>query len=433
MQHHNWDYRAVLVTLFLSCGTSLAQTPSAVIGGPPAAGTITGIVAPANGGTGVANANASTLTLGGPITFTASGYTVGNILTAGTVNGSPADGGVAPKLTSAAYSIFANPTNATAAPIDSTSLNLSGIAANTVGATMAGYSLTGSNTQSLMSLSGTINTSGSPDVLLLSITDTARGGSTKFLNLKGGVAGATSEFSVDNVGALVTNGTATLDANSMFIGGTNARGYNSYVFGWTNSGSANGTIDTGLSRDAGGVVDVGTGAQGSVAGSMKMTNITLGGQITAQSMTQSAAAQSGTVCNNTAGTLTYDATLGCLASAETGKDISGPLPEPLAKVMALSPIQGTWKTDAIRAKDDPGNHFWLGAYATGYVAEELIARDVDGNPRGWRQDAVIATLVGAVQEQQRHIVVLQLVIGGLFVLLILPIIDLYRRYRLTCA
>lgn len=56
MQRHNWDYRAVLLVVFLSCGTAFAQgTPSAVIGGPPAAGTITGIVQPANGGTGINN------------------------------------------------------------------------------------------------------------------------------------------------------------------------------------------------------------------------------------------------------------------------------------------------------------------------------------------------------------------------------------------
>jgi hypothetical protein len=36
-------------------------------------------------------------------------------------------------------------------------------------------------------------------------------------------------------------------------------------------------LDTGFSRDAAGVIDVGTGAQGSTAGSMKLTNLSASG------------------------------------------------------------------------------------------------------------------------------------------------------------
>ncbi len=66
---HNWAYHAVLLAFLLSGGTAFAQgTPSAVIGGPPAAGTITGVVQPANGGTGVNNGT-NTLTWGGTTVF----------------------------------------------------------------------------------------------------------------------------------------------------------------------------------------------------------------------------------------------------------------------------------------------------------------------------------------------------------------------------
>lgn len=69
MNRPNWGCRAVFIAFFLSWGTAFAQgTPSAVIGGPPAAGTITGIVQPANGGTGVNN-GANTLTWGGAVVF----------------------------------------------------------------------------------------------------------------------------------------------------------------------------------------------------------------------------------------------------------------------------------------------------------------------------------------------------------------------------
>ena len=63
-----------------------------------------------------------------------------------------------------------------------------------------GYSLTGSSAVSIVDLAGTLNTSGSPDVFALRVTDTARGGSTKFFNIYGGASGTTSAFSVDRLG-----------------------------------------------------------------------------------------------------------------------------------------------------------------------------------------------------------------------------------------
>lgn len=123
---------------------------------------------------------------------------------------------------------------------------------------------------------------------------------------------------------------------------------------------------------------------------------TFTGQIAAANMTQTSTAQSGTVCQGT--TLTYDASVGCLTSAETLKDISGTIPHPLATILTLRPIAYTWRPEAPRYRGDPGNHWGLGAYATAYEGEELIARDGDGNPRGWRTDAMIATAVGAIQE-----------------------------------
>lgn len=138
------------------------------------------------------------------------------------------------------------------------------------------------------------------------------------------------------------------------------------------------------------------------------TNISVGGQIIAPSMTQSASAQTGTVCWAAAG-LTYDATLGCLSSDERLKQISGPLSgsDATNELMHLKPIIYTWKSDAPRAKADPGMHLGLGAFSTGYVDERLIDRDKKHNPRGWRQDAMIALLVATVQQQQREIDVLK--------------------------
>lgn len=77
---------------------------------------------------------------------------------------------------------------------------------NTVPLTETGYSLTGSGATSLMSLTGTINTSGVPDIFAMHITDTARGAGTTLMNLYGGASGTTSEFKVTNTGAVVASG-----------------------------------------------------------------------------------------------------------------------------------------------------------------------------------------------------------------------------------
>lgn len=128
-----------------------------------------------------------------------------------------------------------------------------------------------------------------------------------------------------------------------------------------------------------------------------------GSSVTMPGLTSTAVAQLGTVCSGTAGILTVDPSVACLASDERLKLVTGPIKNPLDMVLALRTVEYTWNERSPRHDADPGNHFGLGAFATGFIAEELIARDPEGNPRGWRQDAVIATLVGAVQEEHGQI------------------------------
>jgi hypothetical protein len=80
-------------------------------------------------------------------------------------------------------------------------LTLTG-AANAALITGSGYSLTGSDAHSLVDYSGTINTTGVPDVIALRISDTAHGTNTKLLNLYAGSTGTTSKFSVTTAGAV---------------------------------------------------------------------------------------------------------------------------------------------------------------------------------------------------------------------------------------
>ena len=85
------------------------------------------------------------------------------------------------------------------------------------------YSQTGSSALSLINLSGTLNTSGSPDVFKLAITNTGAGASATLMNLYAGSAGTTSEFKVDMSGNMTMNGVnkaANLSTSSAGTTGT---------------------------------------------------------------------------------------------------------------------------------------------------------------------------------------------------------------------
>jgi hypothetical protein len=75
----------------------------------------------------------------------------------------------------------------------------------------SGYSLTGANAQSLLDLSGTWNTSGTPIAIKLNITDTASNAASLLMDLqKGGV----SQFSVSRSGRITAAGSMILGASS---------------------------------------------------------------------------------------------------------------------------------------------------------------------------------------------------------------------------
>lgn len=93
-------------------------------------------------------------------------------------------------------------------------------AVNTTGLTMSGYSLTGSDTHSLIDLSGTWNTSGTPTAIKLNITDTASGATSFFVDLQ--KAGSTV-FSVNKNGSVSLNGTLSVGSTSIFAYGLRSR------------------------------------------------------------------------------------------------------------------------------------------------------------------------------------------------------------------
>jgi hypothetical protein len=152
-----------------------------------------------------------------------------------------------------------------------------------------GGSNTGSNAASAFDLSWTLNTSGSPDVFALRVTDTARGSSTKLLNIYAGASGTTSTLNMDRNGTMrllnvfatpgiyvYTDGSTTMadtgSARNIVIDGpTGIHLRTTWYLGWVN-GDAAGSPDTAMARLSAGLIGVGTGSTGSFAGRLKLTS-----------------------------------------------------------------------------------------------------------------------------------------------------------------
>ena len=125
------------------------------------------------------------------------------------------------------------------------------VPANTVGIGLSGFSLTGSNAQSIVDLAGTWNTTGTPTALKLNVTDTASNAASLLMDLQ---VGGTSRVSVAKSGTMLFNSSAEI-----VHGGTGASsnlkiGYEeialggSCMVGWGTTPNA--TKDVQLRRDA---------------------------------------------------------------------------------------------------------------------------------------------------------------------------------------
>jgi hypothetical protein len=124
------------------------------------------------------------------------------------------------------------------------------------------------------------------------------------------------------------------------------------------------------------------------------------GQLNIAAMTQTAVAQSGTVCYNSGtGAVNYDATLGCLTSLEEQKNIARPITGALGEVMKIKPFWFTWKNKP----EDPAEQPGMGAHQVESVDKRLAAYGSDGALRGVRYQEMTAVLVAAMQEQQAEI------------------------------
>ena len=220
------------------------------------------------------------------------------------------------------------------------------------------------------------------------------------------------------------------------------------VYTWASDTSFPGltTIDTGISRDSANVIDFGNGTQGDKSASIQskswtgtflsITSTVAAGagftgvhsttanalslsttgsdaltinssqQVSIPNMTQSSAAQTGTVCWASTG-LTYDATVGCLTSTKENKEKILSFSGGLAEVMKLKPISFYYKDKKMDATEELG----LLAEDVVQVEPRLVGYGSDGKLRGVRYEQLTAVLISAIQDQQKEIEDLRKQIG----------------------
>jgi hypothetical protein len=138
--------------------------------------------------------------------------------------------------------------------------------ANSQAIVSTGYSLTGSNAQSLVDLSGIWNTTGTPTLIKANVTDTASNAASKLLDLQ---LGGTSRVAIAKNGDFTWTGvspvfrsasTVCIDPTTYFNGVTAATSRSAasngfvvgsgYSFSFSSTTAANGSPDLYLYRDA---------------------------------------------------------------------------------------------------------------------------------------------------------------------------------------
>ena len=132
----------------------------------------------------------------------------------------------------------------------------------------------------------------------------------------------------------------------------------------------------------------------------------LNGQEFMPNITTSSAAQTGTVCWTTGtGKFTADTTLGCLASGARFKKNIKPIQSALTELLTLTPSTYEWINPMDKAQE--GEQIGLIADDVWNIDHRLAGLGSDGLPRAWRQDAVLALTVRALQEVEARLAKLE--------------------------
>jgi hypothetical protein len=194
----------------------------------------------------------------------------------------------------------------------------------------------------------------------------------------------------------------------------------SKVFLFSSTTQGNGSADTGISRDAAGVVDVGTGAQGSKAGQLNAATINATSSFQANGT--AGLTQSGTLCSATI-TLSEGLVTACTAVSDPRvKNIHGPFQRGLVDLMKLQPIEFDYnKTGLAITGEEPGKtHYGFNADNVKAAIPEAVSTETrcDDDPHSLKvnrttpcptatdynavnPNVITATLVTAMQEYRK--------------------------------
>lgn len=391
----------------------LNRTP--VTGSPaPVVGDCLTIVTGNKVGQAACGAGSVTTFSAGSTGFTPSSATSGAVTLAGILNG--ANGGTGVNNSGKAITLGGNFTTSGAFASTFTMTNTTAVTFPTSGTLLS----TGSTIP--LTVAATTITGGTASGILWNNAGVLAGGPATTDGSGNATFGGTVTAPVFR-GAASTILTLSTDAQMLF---TNSAGSQGFILATNSDGSAairtrggldSANINTGALRVLGGIAPVngmglsaantvGYYANSTLSASLSTAVLTLIGsvQLNVAAMTQTATAQSGTVCYNSGtGAVTYDATLGCLASSARFKtDIIGiKRSDALALTMALAPV-------SFRKRREFGGDVDT-SYQVGFIAEQvadvderLVSRNEDG-VRGVRYQQMTAILAGAVQELKREI------------------------------
>lgn len=359
-------------------------------------------VAPINTtGNGVAIAS-STVTTGNVLSVISTSTAAGsNTLTGINVAISGANGTNAQTVTGQKIAV----TNTNATSGTNVALSLSASAATT-----ANFAL--QTTGGTVGLSIGATTSALTD-LLINPTTKASG------NLIDAQVNGTTKFKIDFAGALTVAGDITKSSGTLSLGSgsipVNLSGFYqtntgtgflvsnaSYGYGWSNAGPGS-TMDTNVSRNAAGVVQLGTTAANAL-GSLLATNATFSGSaFKLTGIGTDAAASDTTTCVLSDGTIVKGSgTLGiCLGTSSVRfKTSIAPLSVGLNEIVALRPV--SYRVD-VQHGDPNKTLYGFTAEQGGSVLPALMGRDVNGLPNTFDYLGVVPVMVKAMQEMQKEI------------------------------
>jgi hypothetical protein len=177
---------------------------------------------------------------------------------------------------------------------------------------------------------------------------------------------------------------------------------------WTSGGTSTGTIDTGLSRDSAGTIDVGAGSQGDKTGSMNMTNLTASGTVRANtgfSANGTAGVSAGSFSAITAITTVSGIVTQLTGSSDERLKDTVPYTGGLAEIETITPVKYTWNSKGQEHTGLSGTRQYVGFTAQNVqksipeaITSTELSKDGTETYLSFDDRPVLAALLNAVKE-----------------------------------